>query len=107
MTQPTLFDLNEGNRLRVTGSILARDSRSELFAIARGLAVNLAREHGTVSYDDVYREMVASGMSPELMGNAAGSLFRGNEFQFTGQWKRSERISNHARVIRVWRLAQK
>ena len=38
---------------------------------------------------------------PELMGNAAGSLFRGNEFQFTGQWKRSERISNHARVIRM------
>ena len=32
MTQPTLFDINEGNRLRVTGSILARDSRSELFA---------------------------------------------------------------------------
>ena len=45
MTQPTLFDINEGNRLRVTGSILARDSRSELFSKARLVITYLKGQH--------------------------------------------------------------
>jgi hypothetical protein len=47
--------------------------------------------------------MLNYGEEPELLGNAAGSIFRGVEWECVG-WKQSERKTNHARAIRIWRL---
>ena len=61
--------------------------------------------YGTVTMDTVSLEMQARGLHPEMLGNAAGSVFRGKDWRFTGRWEKSARVSNHARVNRVWELA--
>jgi hypothetical protein len=51
----------------------------------------------------VHEEMDRQNLGPENLGNAAGSIFR-RGFYFTGEFRNSERVSNHRRTIRVWRL---
>ena len=106
MTQTEFrFDVAEGRKQRDAGIAQASDmlSRRFLLELARDIATLHARKHGSVTYDDVYSEMSDKGFRPDLLGNAAGSVFRGKEWQFTGEWRQSERVSNHARVNRVWR----
>jgi hypothetical protein len=107
VTQEELsFDLAEGERLRDAGIAQAQDafSRRNLIIAARQIALRIASERGCVTADDVYAEMEKQNLDPELLGNAAGSLFRGKEFVFFGEWKKSSRVSNHARMNRVWHL---
>lgn len=99
------FDLNEGERRKEEGLALAALSRKQLLELARLCAVRIARERGVVSFDDVFFAMVEEGIDPLPLGNAAGCVFRGKQFVFTGHWEKSRRVSNHARVNRVWRLA--
>jgi len=40
------------------------------------------------------------------LGNAAGSIFAGKRWKFTGDRVKSRRPSAHAREIKVWRLEQ-
>jgi hypothetical protein len=77
--------------------------RRELLEWAQLAAKRYARASGSVSYDDVYRVLEDIGKQPELLGNAAGLVFRGAEWEPVG-WKQSERKTNHARAMRVWRL---
>jgi hypothetical protein len=51
----------------------------------------------------VFAEMEENGLRPDLLGNAWGSIFRGKEWECIG-WRKSTRVSNHARAIRIWRL---
>lgn len=109
MSQGTLiFDLEEGERLRDAGIAQAADTigRKFLLELAQDIATLYAQNYGTVTYDHVYAEMVAKGYNPDLLGNAAGNVFRGKEWEFSGEWKQSTRVSNHARAIRVWRLRE-
>ena len=100
------FNLFEGEVQKEQGITRAMWSRSDLLDEARRIAYDIARQRGEVTYDDVYREMLARGLHPEEMGNAAGSVFRDpTVFVFTGHWVKSARITNHARVNRVWTLA--
>jgi hypothetical protein len=107
MTQGQLtFDLSEGERRKEDGITQAEDaySRRSLIVIARKIALDIASDRGSVTADDVFMEMEKRNLNPELLGNAAGSLFRGKEFVFFGDWKKSARVSNHARMNRVWHL---
>jgi hypothetical protein len=107
MTQCELrFDLPEGERLKESGMAQAEDAfcRRKLIADARKIAVEIAERKGSVTADDVFAEMEKRNLNPELLGNAAGSLFRGKEFVFFGDWKKSARVTNHARMNRVWYL---
>lgn len=97
------FDLFEGLRQKEKGMALAADNRAGHLSIARSIAVRLAAQSPsrTVCADDVQRELIELGID---LGPAAGSIFRGREWAWDGQWKKSARVSNHARMLRVWRL---
>ena len=100
------FDLAEGERLRDAGIDQAADMMGRRFQLekAREIAVHHATLHGEVTYDDVYSEMLCLDYRPELLGKAAAAVFSGPEWEPTGEWRRSGRVTNHARAIRVWRL---
>jgi pentatricopeptide repeat protein len=70
---------------------------------ARKIARALGRRKRYVTADDVYRELIDRGRNPADLGPAAGSIFRDQAWLSTGQWKRSDRVSNHRRKIRIWR----
>ena len=104
MKATSLFDLAEGIQARETGKGFAAVNRATILRNARAVATWVAesRPGRCVSADDVYRYL-----SPEQssqLGNAAGSLFRGDQWENTGRRKQSKRITNHARWIMIWRL---
>lgn len=101
------FDLAQGERLKEEGLALAQTEREELIDAARFAAAHIAANKGTVTIDEVHQYLLLHGYDPSLLGNAAGSIFRDREvFEFTGEWRKSARISNHARCNRVWRLRE-
>lgn len=100
------FDLAEGERRKEAGIEQASLSRKDLLELARLAAVRVASRCGEATYDDVFFELLSEGIDPVRLGNAAGCVFRGKEFIFTGRWEKSRRVSNHARVNRVWRLRE-
>ena len=99
-----LFDLSLGRAQREAGMRLASTHRGAVLHAARAIAVRVAqgRADRCVTADDVYRHLGAG--DKQRLGNAAGSLFRGGRWEFTGHWKHSRRITNHARDIKIWRL---
>ena len=78
-------------------------------AVKRAVLLNQAREHarrvadtkGTVTADDIDKSV------REALGPAAGSIFKGDDFQFTGQRVTSTLPSNHARELKVWQLTER
>jgi hypothetical protein len=72
--------------------------------MARDIARQLARRiPDGITADDVQQALAILGY--ELLGNAAGGIFRGREWVFTGRWRKSARVTNHGHQNRVWRLA--
>lgn len=103
MSQPLpLFDAAVSLQEKQRGMSLAIQSKSELLEYARAVAVKLSQRYGEVTADDVNEELAAEGIT--FLGCAAGSLFRSKEFYFTGRWRKSTRVSNHARMNRIWAL---
>lgn len=100
------FDLFEGEHRKEDGIAQAENSRVLLLMRAREVALELLAVKPEITYDDVYKRMEERNLHPENIGNAAGSLFRDKTiFRFTGKWAKSSRVTNHARVNRVWALA--
>jgi len=86
-----------------TGSLPAWNLH--LIEAARGVARILARRNGTVNADDVVKHFADEGTDlTAKLGNAMGGLFRGDEWEFTGKYIKSERVHAHANLLRVWRL---
>ena len=81
---------------------LAADAVPTLLDRARDFAVEIAACKGTDTADDVSEWLELNGY-PDL-GPAAGSLIRGPDWEFTGRFVQSTRKTNHARLLRVWRL---
>ena len=102
MTQTDLFDAAESRRRKERGMALAADAAPTLLDRARAYAQATAIVRGSVTADDVSEWLEQQGL-PDL-GPAAGSLFRGPEWEFTGRFVQSTRKTNHARLLRVWRL---
>ena len=102
MTQSDLFDAAESRRRKAHGMAVAEDAANTLLNRARGYARECAIRWGEVNADDVSQWLESTG-NPDL-GPAAGSLFRGPEWEFTGRFVQSTRKTNHARLLRVWRL---
>jgi hypothetical protein len=105
MKEPTLFDLSEGERAKKEGMEFAEAAQEGALRHAREIARRIAqsRPDRCCTADDVGRALRAQGL-PDCLGPAAGSLFRGNEWKFTGRFVKSARIKNHARLLRVWQL---
>jgi hypothetical protein len=103
MNKPTLFDAIESADRKEAS--LSKLESAGLLALARIVARQLAERWGTVNADHVGHEM-KERYDIDSIGPAAGALFRGAEWEFTGQRVLSSRVSNHSREIKVWRLRQ-
>ena len=108
MNQLTLIDdwnLTVGQELKSLGMQVSADAKKNLLELARMLAIReAARRHdGCITADDVLYALALAGIPIDALGNAAGSLFRTKHWVFTGEWRKSERVTNHARMNRVWR----
>jgi hypothetical protein len=103
---PVSFDKDRALKARDAGMDLAAQKHAALLEKVRVALVALAqsRQDRCVTADDAQRWLIANGHSPSELGNAAGSLFRGGDWEFTGRWTKSCRVSRHANQIRVWRL---
>ena len=99
------FNWEAARRAREEGLEAAAMPRPALLELARDLARGIARRVGTVTADDVQAALLELGYQPKDLGNAAGALFRGAEWEQTGDWRRSARVSNHGHRNPVWRLA--
>jgi hypothetical protein len=101
-----VFDDKLGEQLKTDGMNLAAENREALLEQAKAAAVEIAisRPNRRCCADDVYCFLVNAGVDVSQLGNAAGSLFKKERWEFTGDRVRSKRITNHARWIMVWRL---
>ena len=101
-----LFDFASGNALKNEGMQAAATHQAELLQIARNAAEWVANHirYGTCTSDDVAMRMQYLGYRYSDLGNAAGSIFAGKKWRFTGDRIRSQRPSAHAREIKIWRL---
>jgi hypothetical protein len=102
MTQSDLFDAAESRRRKAHGMAIAEDAADSLLTRAREYARTKALFSGEVTADDVSQWL--EGVCLPDLGPAAGSLFRGKEWEFTGRFIQSTRKTNHARLLRIWRL---
>lgn len=103
----TLFDHAAAIEAKETGMKLAADNRPSDLDIARQVARRLALStpDRTTHADEVGR-VLAEDFGIRSLGPAAGSLFKGGEWAFTGQRILSARRSNHARELKIWRLVR-
>jgi hypothetical protein len=67
-------------------------------------AINIARDKGVVTADDVQAAISTHGYTAKQLGNAAGAIFRSSKFRKIGE-TRSTRPSNRGRKIAQWSLA--
>jgi len=98
-----LFDEELSDKLKREGMAKAADNTKQVLETARQIAKAIARRKGTANADDVGR-ILKRACGIDSLGPAAGSIFRGKEWEFTGNWVKSKRITNHSRMIREWRL---
>ena len=91
-----LFSLAEGKRLRDEGIDKATEGREGLLQEARDIARACARysDDGCATVDDVARVFAQRGLDYSLLGNAAGAIFRGKQWLFTGEYIKSARKIN-------------
>jgi hypothetical protein len=99
---PYLYDGSEAEARKTTGMKLVADNRPSLLHTARLIAEELAEANGEVTADDVGVKMISRGLNPALLGPAAGSIFSGKEWHFTGRRIKSAKRSNHSRELKVW-----
>lgn len=99
----SFFDLTEGTSRKEEGKNLTAENRKFLLTKARAIAVLIAnsRPSKLVNADDVQKALMEQGYEPAQLGNAAGSIFRGEMWLKRG-YENSKRKTNHARVIMSW-----
>ncbi len=99
-----MYDLRQSEQGKQEGMALAVSNKEAGLTKARILAVDLAlrQTNRQVTSDMVGIAMQHRGMKP--LGPAMGSLFRDGNWQFTGKYVKSSKVSNHSRMLRVWSL---
>lgn len=83
---------------------LAADNAKEQLTLARKVAASIAARRGdrTVTADDVGR-VLKEVYGLDTLGPAAGSLFKTPDWEWTGRFTKSKRVTNHSRLLRVWK----
>ncbi len=99
-----LFDKKLSEKLKEEGKAKAASNLIEPLKLARKIARQIARIKGVVTADDVGRQLKKYGI--DTLGPAAGSIFKGKEWEWTGRYIKSKRITNHSRMLREWRLSE-
>ena len=106
--QPTLWDAAASEQAAQAGIDQAAANHASLLTFARELAREIARSRADrcCTADDVQAEIERRGISVRALGNAAGGLFRGTEWTWTGRWQKSARLHAHANPLRIWHLSE-
>jgi len=99
----TLFDYGKSIQERDKGMLSAAEKRKEILYRARLIANRLAKINGQVTADNVRQEWEFRGNNWSDLGNAAGSIFKGKQWQCVG-FENSTVTTSHARALRVWTL---
>ena len=94
---------NDGEHRKDAGMQRAAENNPTGLELAKTIARELALQHGETDADQV-GALLFERHKIQTLGPAAGSIFKGGEWEFTGKRKLSRRKSNHAREIKVWRL---
>jgi hypothetical protein len=100
--QRSLFDLAESRRRRNAGRTRASSRHAGWLEVARIVAVDICRRHGTVSADDLREAGIQTPAGASY--NVWGSVFNDPRFVHEG-YTQSKRPEAHANLLRVWRLA--
>lgn len=96
------FDLFKALQAKEEGIDRATHGREESLQIGKDIARKIALQgDGTCHADLVQKELIEMGID---LGPAAGALFKGKEWEFTGKWVTGQRVHNHGHVLRIWRL---
>lgn len=95
----------EAEAAKEAGIALAAAHRAEILKIGRKIADRLADVNGKTNAEAVIIELEKQGYDSKLLGPAAGALFRGKGWVFTGEWVKPTRVSSHASQIREWTKA--
>lgn len=100
------FDIQQGRQLRDDGIETAASHRKYYLELARHAvkAAALKRVDRTATADDAFRYFKEMDIPADNLGRAAGRIFLSKEWEKTGCYVPSKRVSNHARPIAVWRL---
>jgi hypothetical protein len=98
----TARTLEKGARAKYAGQNAAISKNSQVYQMAKDIAVALGRNWKQVNIDMVQGVLVSRGYKAADLGNAAGAIFRGKNWKDTGTTHLSRRESNHARRITVW-----
>ena len=106
--QGELFNAEESENRKKDGMDRAEGSLpmwlTATLADARSVGKMLSLKNGSVTTDDVGKYYEERGVDiSERLGPAMGSMFKGRDWEWTGEFKKSERVKNHCRLLRVWR----
>jgi len=107
--QQQLGEFDLGLAAKAEGLHQASSRSKEILRLARKISVDVAasRVDRLCTMDDVQHWLQVRGHSSQELGNAAGAVFPGTDFFWTGEWSPSKRPSNHSRWIRVWKLKER
>lgn len=100
MTDASLL---KSEQAKERGMQVAASNKAALVQYARQLAAEHPLARLGITMDDVVESLVDDGKSAHCLGGSAGSLFKGRAWVFTGERRRSTRVNNHARELKVWR----
>ena len=101
MNQVDMFNGPLSEKLKREGMERAEDNAKSALELARELAVSLGIRNRFVNADDVGR-LLKKAHGIDTLGPAAGSLFKGSLWVFSGSFVKSKRVTNHSRLLRVW-----
>lgn len=107
MTQTDLiFELDLGLALKEMGLERASEARSDALALGRAYCKKaaLSRPERLSDADDAALGFQLAGLPPDLLGPAAGNLFRTGDWEPTDRFVPSARVSRRGGLNRVWRL---
>jgi hypothetical protein len=97
------FDAERSEKEKRAGMSASASARQLLLDVLRRQLVRIAvsRTSRSVSADDAQEWLAENGYDPAALGNAAGSLFRSEDWVLVG-YVPSERVSRHRNRVGVW-----
>lgn len=96
-----LFNYAESQRHAEIGIAAAAENNAVLLAEAREIARELS-QGGRVEVDaDMVQRVMYARYGRDVLGNAAGGIFRGRDWSFAG-YSKSTRIQSHGNRLCKW-----
>ena len=89
------FSLEAGREARDSGMKAAAKNNAAALSVARQAARNIAMQCGCVDINAVQKIVAMRGLK---LGNAAGSVFKGKEWERVG-FGQADRVSSHVREL--------